>query len=201
MGDYGQLTKGVKHYDKGIRVPLIVAGAAGAAGVRHELISALDLFPTVLDWAGIGDRPPHEGRSFAPCCAGRDGDPWREIVVQSAYEAGNPCVWTLITDDGWRFTLYDQSPCGEMYHLAVDPVEQHNHYAHPDYAARQCELCERLIRAKMQGAKVQQFRNMPERNGRKIYASIWEQLPGSEEWLSMPVNAGKFNGLKTGCAE
>ncbi len=193
MGDYGQLTKGVKHYDKGIRVPLIVSGSAGMGGVCNELISALDIYPSMLDWAGIDERPPTEGKSFAPYCVGRKGQPWREIVVQSAYEEGNPCVWTIVTDEGWRFTLYDQSPCGEMYNLTDDPLEQHNLYANPAFAAKQSELCEQLIRAKMQGAKVQQYRNFPEINGRKTPVKLWDQIEGSDAWLNMPVKPENFD--------
>ena len=76
LGDHGLFTKGVKHYDMGIRCPLIVAGGpvtqpvqAGQRSrpVHDRLTCTLDFYPTFCDWAGVHEeaRPPLEGKSFA----------------------------------------------------------------------------------------------------------------------------------------
>jgi uncharacterized sulfatase len=67
-GDHGQAHVRGKQwlYDSGIRVPLIVRkpGGAGAGTVSEELVSLLDLAPTLMQWAGI-EPPPHlHGRSL-----------------------------------------------------------------------------------------------------------------------------------------
>ena len=66
-------------------------------------------------------------------------------------------------------------------------------WSNPDFSAKQCELCEQLIRAKMQGAKVQQYRNFPVINGKKVPVKGWAQIENSDAWLSMPVNPKKFD--------
>ncbi len=55
-------------YDRGLRVPLIVRfpgpGGSGAGTVRTDLISMIDLAPTVLSLAGIPTPKPMQGRAF-----------------------------------------------------------------------------------------------------------------------------------------
>jgi N-sulfoglucosamine sulfohydrolase len=59
-------------YDAGVRVPLIARwpGRAPAGGVTDELISFLDIRPTLLDFAGIVDPESTHGRSILPLLRG-----------------------------------------------------------------------------------------------------------------------------------
>jgi N-sulfoglucosamine sulfohydrolase len=79
-GDHGQAHARGKQwlYDSGTRVPLIVRkpDGAGAGKVSDDLVSLLDLAPTMMQWAGI-EAPPHlHGRSLDT------GTP-REFVVSA----------------------------------------------------------------------------------------------------------------------
>ena len=191
LGDHGMITKGVKHFDRGIRVPHIVWGGGITSGRRDELVCALDFFPTFMDWAGITDRPALEGRSFAPLCRGEPSpDPWPEIVVQSAGDGEGLAVWSLITDDQRRFTLYENAPFGELYHLDEDPEEAFNHYDDPAHTAERLQLSERLIRARMRGAHLQRVRNFPVVNGERQPAGLFAQLDDS--WLNHPVDPSRW---------
>ncbi|OIW33057.1 alkaline phosphatase-like protein [Coniochaeta ligniaria NRRL 30616] len=58
-------------YDSGVRLPLIIRQPRGAAGIRNpNLISFVDILPTLLDWAGetksLTTSSPRPGRSFLP---------------------------------------------------------------------------------------------------------------------------------------
>lgn len=70
MSDHGPTFQHGKMtlYDLGLRVPLIISGPGIAAdATRKELISELDLLPTLLEWCGLQaniDYPLH-GQSFA----------------------------------------------------------------------------------------------------------------------------------------
>src|SRR5439155_1553810 len=77
--DHGSMGHGRQLYEEAIRVPLLVAGpevgeggearaATGAAGGRRITTpaSGIDLFPTILDLAGLTPPPGLQGRSLAP---------------------------------------------------------------------------------------------------------------------------------------
>ena len=79
--DHGPLPRGKRWpYDAGIHVPLIVRGPGMEAGrVCEDLVSTVDLGPTVLSLAGI-EVPTHvQGRAFL----GRQAQPPREFIYAS----------------------------------------------------------------------------------------------------------------------
>ncbi len=165
LGDHGQITKGVKPYDKGIRCPLIVAGGGVQSAVISRLTCTLDFYPTFCDWAGIppDGRPPLEGKSFAGVCAGKDGgECWSEVSVAIG------STESVITDDGWRLTRFLDDNKGQMVNLKADPDEQHNLYADPAYADKRIELFERLINVMAHPRRVPHYRNMPLIDGVKV---------------------------------
>jgi N-sulfoglucosamine sulfohydrolase len=79
--DHGPLPRGKRWpYDAGIRVPLIVRGPGIEAGdVTNQLVSTVDLAPTVLSLAGL-DVPVHmQGQVFL----GPDAEESREYIYAS----------------------------------------------------------------------------------------------------------------------
>jgi arylsulfatase A-like enzyme len=182
LGDQGLTTKGSKHYDAGIRVPLIVAGggvtgAGTATGtVSDRLTCTLDFVPTFCDWAGVeaAARPPLEGRSLAPVCAGEDDPaPWSEISVASGG------VRSVVTGDGWRLTRFVAEGRGQMFDLNADPDEQHNRYEDPACADRRQALLERLVAVESRPARLVQYRNLPVADDK-----VWVTRPGGEHYLT-----------------
>ena len=164
MGDHGLIAKGTPHYDLGVRVPLLVAGAGISSNASDRLTCTLDFYPTFCDWAGIGDeeRPPLEGKSFASSAAGEpEAEPWREISVAFSQ------VESVITDDRWRLTRFVKSGEAQMFDLGQDPHEQCNLYRAPESAAKRQELLERLLLVAARPHTVPHYRNMPILEGRK----------------------------------
>ena len=92
--DHGLAYPGAKAtmYDRGIGVMLMLRGPGGFAGghVRDELVSHLDVYPTICDVADI-DRPSWlEGSSLVPLVTGqvdkvRD-EVFAEVTFHAAYE-------------------------------------------------------------------------------------------------------------------
>ena len=165
MGDHGLITKGVKHYDKGIRCPLIVAGGNVRKSVTDKLACTLDFFPTFCDWAGVDTniRPPLEGKSFAGICVGREEENlWQEVSVAIGRAE------SVITDDGWRLTRFLGEDKGQMFNLNDDPDEQNNLYYTHDHGKKRQELMERLVKAMSWPRLVPHYRNMPLVDGKKI---------------------------------
>lgn len=167
MGDHGLITKGVMHYDKSARVPLIVWGADIARGlVCDRLTTSLDLFPTLCQWGGADVLPPYEGRSLIPVLHGRpDPDPWSEITVQV------PGARSIITAEGWRLSLLARDTRGQMFDLVNDPKEQRDLYGRPESLAWQAELMARHAYAYMRPMDTWRYERLPICDGRRVIPS------------------------------
>lgn len=247
LGDHQLITKGVAHYDSGVRCPLIVAGGAiesgrvggirsgenrgvdGGAkgeGTNSRLVCSLDFFPTFCDWAGITHRPPLEGRSFADLRLAtehgvheegsglREGgyavptgkreavedleskwsgrsvvprdDGWPEITVESDHCPDvHQSVRSIISDDGWRLTLFDGDDYAEMFDLVADPNEAHNLFFDQRHVDRKLELLQRHARAYQRQAQTPQYANLPRAGGRRHYLvngmELGEEVPSYDD--------------------
>ena len=165
LGDHGQITKCAKHYDAGIRCPLIVAGGPVACGQADELVSTLDLFPTFCDWAGVEeeDRPPLEGLSMAARCRGREPAGTRDSLF-----VGGMGVASVLTADRWRLTRYPGANEGQMFDLGSDPDELQNLYDRPEHTDRKVELLEKLNAVARVNEQVPRYDNLALYEGRRF---------------------------------
>lgn len=73
-------------YDPGIEVALVMrAPGAPAGAVRDELISNVDLFPTLLEFAGLPAAENVHGRSFRGLLAGGEYEPNRFVFAEKTF--------------------------------------------------------------------------------------------------------------------
>jgi arylsulfatase A-like enzyme len=117
-------------YDTNVRIPLLLRypDGQGAGRVVPDLVTALDLAPTVLNALGYSDLiQSMRGRSLGPLAAGH-AVPGQDGVYLTE------CTW--MRKRGWRTPewkliqalepdIYGKPPV-ELYHLVDDPEEQHN---------------------------------------------------------------------------
>jgi len=116
--------------ENGINVPLIVNCPARVPGgrVSNRLLSCVDVFPTLLDLAGVADHPRMQGRSLIPALRG-SREAWRSEFF---YEHNFAHAWIPKTegvrDSRWKYTKYvsDKPPEEELYDLQADPLEERN---------------------------------------------------------------------------
>jgi N-sulfoglucosamine sulfohydrolase len=161
-------------YGPGLEVALIVRypGRGWTGGrVSTELISNVDVFPTVLEALGLSVPANVQGRSFAPLLDGRTDAPREAIFGEMTfhdYYDPRRCVRTahhhLIVNftaapgfmdpsQSWRPRTdpvvpakpkLDYHPIVELFDLEQDPYERVNVAGQPAYAAVQAELLSRL---------------------------------------------------------
>jgi arylsulfatase A-like enzyme len=142
LGSHGGLTdKGWHHFEEIQRIPLIVRLPGGRRGaVRHELVSLVDLYPTLMELAGVdsaGESLP--GRSLMPLLHDQDV-PWRDTAVVE-FNGVNSLATTMVTlrrgdlKYGWNCSSFD-----ELYDLATDPHETINLAGSPEYAQQLLDL-------------------------------------------------------------
>lgn len=110
IGDHGaQFSRGkATCYEGGLRIPMIVRwpGQVKPGTVRNELVSTVDILPTVIQAAVLPARASLPGRSLLPLAADRDV-PWREYLFaeRTAYHAASFFPQRTIRDEQYKLIL------------------------------------------------------------------------------------------------
>ena len=129
LGEHGIVESKGTPYEEAIRVPLVVRGPGVPVGESHDVVSLIDIAPTIASWAGAPIPDFVDGRSLEPVLAG-ETPPWRQAVLITHHHNrptrtdGPPAFNALRTHtmtyveyaDGWR----------ELYDLRDDPDQLHN---------------------------------------------------------------------------
>ncbi len=137
MGARWMATKHTSFYDETTRVPLVFSGPGiqGANRSVHGLVSLLDLFPTLCDYAGIGVPPSLDGCSLLPWLAGRaETSPHPYVVSQWHTEWGFTVEpGRMVRTPGFKYAHYREGDGEELYDLARDPGEVGTLVGQPAY--------------------------------------------------------------------
>ncbi|MEM6471413.1 MAG: sulfatase [Planctomycetota bacterium] len=114
-------------WEDGTRVPIIISAPGYARGQRcARSAELLDLFPTLLELAGLTPDGKQEGDSLVPLLK-NPGSDWDHPAITS-FGLGN----FSIRSNRYRFIQYvDGSK--ELYDLSVDPHEWKNLAPNPEY--------------------------------------------------------------------
>jgi arylsulfatase A-like enzyme len=115
-------------WDPGTKVPLIFAGPGVTAGQRcTQPAELLDLYPTLIELAGLPARDDLEGLSLAPQL--KDAATKRDRPAITSHNQGNHGV----RSEDWRYIRYADGS-EELYDMKKDPNEWTNLAADPAYA-------------------------------------------------------------------
>ena len=125
-------------YEGGLRVPAGITwpGRIEPGASSQRVLLTMDLFPTVLEAAGISYDGPLEGGSFLPTLLGQNQPPREEPLYFSRREGGTRyggLTIQAVRMGDWK--LLQNSPFSpqELYNLSDDPTEEHNLiHDHPD---------------------------------------------------------------------
>jgi arylsulfatase A-like enzyme len=122
-------------YDAGLRTPVLVRWPGAIVPQRRdELVSAIDLAPTILRACGV--RPPEvmSGVDLVQVAAGKldlkDRPVFGEVYVHSEVELNKPTrslVHRVVRQGEWKLILpVEPSSAAELYHITKDPMEEKN---------------------------------------------------------------------------
>lgn len=112
----------------GAGVPMIIAGPGIPAGVRcHKPVQLLDIYPTLLELAGLKADPGHEGHSLVPLLKNAEAE-WPHYA-RTSFGPGN----YAIVSEGYRYIQYNDGS-EEFYDCEKDPHEWYNVASDPKYA-------------------------------------------------------------------
>lgn len=145
-------------YDSLVRVPFVVAGHKGSAAgqVIDEQVRQIDIMPTILDLAGLGEDIPEtaDGRSLLPFIEGDALAPL-PAFIETCQNSHQPSSFYGVRYQGWKYA-YDaenSSVPEELYDLASDPEETKNlAKSMPQKAAEMRRLIEQHLQQGQQSA-------------------------------------------------
>jgi arylsulfatase A-like enzyme len=116
-------------WQRSTHVPLIFAGPGmrGANTPRNQPVTLLDLYPTLVDLAGLPKNSTNEGLSLRPLLENPKA-PRQPAVI--TFLKGNHAV----RDERWRYIRYNDGT-EELYDEHADPRDFHNLASKPEHAA------------------------------------------------------------------
>lgn len=135
-----------RQWEGGLRVPLFVSipGSRHKGVVNDTPVCTVDMFTTILDYAGVKCPDGVDGVSIRPLIKGR------RIASRPLYwhyphygnQGGDPS--SVIIEDDWKLIYYHEDGHNELYDLSTDVGEQN------DISSDNPAIVERMS-AKLQG--------------------------------------------------
>jgi len=121
FGEHGGLLHRGFLYDELLRVPLIMAGKGlPREEIREDMVSLLDLCPTILSYAGIDARTPFMGKDIL-----NPANLNERIEDEAVFAQYGNIRYTVRTRD-WKF-IKDMRPHHlKLFDLRNDPIETEN---------------------------------------------------------------------------
>lgn len=149
-------------HDSSIRVPTAFIGPGfDGGGQLRELVSLIDLPPTLLDAAGIPVPAHMQGRSILPLLRGDKVEWPKEVFVQISESQVGRCIRT----ERWKYSVKapDRDPVLDsaseqyeeefLYDLQADPYELTNLAGYESHAEVATALRERLIQRMLEAGE------------------------------------------------
>ncbi|MBI1357132.1 MAG: sulfatase-like hydrolase/transferase [Acidobacteria bacterium] len=168
-------------WEESCRVPLIFAGPGSRDNRTCDRpVELLDIYPTLIDLAGLPTRPELEGRTLRPLLEEPSAE-WDKPALTS-----NGPDKTSVRTERWRYTKYPDGE--ELYDHWQDPQEWDNLASSPAYADVKAELAALLPR-RTQTRKVLQYQDLPAEKKR-----LTELPPGRRH----KPDPDSWTGLKPG---
>jgi arylsulfatase A-like enzyme len=136
LGDHGLLFKGPMFYDSLTRVMLLAAGPGVEEGkVVTDVVSTVDIAPTVADIGGAEIFGGYHGQSLKPYMNGGDTSGLRNMAHIEWGLDKSRCGIDLdlrtVETERYRYTVELGSGDGELYDLQEDPHEMENRFSDP----------------------------------------------------------------------
>jgi arylsulfatase A-like enzyme len=157
LGEHGWYDKRWM-YEPALRTPMIMRwpGQIPAGAVDNHLVQNIDMAPTFLEVAGLGDSEGMHGRSLLGLMRGQSPQSWRDAIYYHYQEYNEGRISHRVAEhDGVR-TDYDKlirvyrHDAWEYYDLRSDPDELNNRIDDPLVAERVAKLKARLREFKLE---------------------------------------------------
>ena len=118
-------------YEGGLKVPTAMSwpGKIPAGSVAEQMNLSMDVYPTLLEIAGLEPRQPIEGRSFLPVMLGENAPAEERTLYFTRREGGTryggQSIYAVRKGD-WKLLQNSPYEPYELYNLIEDPQEKNN---------------------------------------------------------------------------
>lgn len=124
FGDHGDwFHRNFKLYDELIHIPLLFAGSSVAPGRSDDLVSLIDVAPTLVEYAGVPRPESFTGISKSPTLLGGTSEK-RPVVGSEVFGPHRQKVAIRSTD--WKYVSDFGTGERKLYNVCDDPGEQNN---------------------------------------------------------------------------
>jgi N-acetylglucosamine-6-sulfatase len=144
-------------YEEAIRIPMLIRypPAIKAGAKPEQMVSAIDLAPTLLEMAGMIPAEHLQGKSWLPIFNGSVNDWRKSILVEYYSDTVFPRILNMgykaVRNHRYKYIQYTElKGMDELYDLSNDPYELHNRINDPAMAAILNEMKDELNRLLLQ---------------------------------------------------
>lgn len=123
LGEHGEFTHGLLIYEPMLHVPMVIRApwTVATGGRRDDLVSLVDLAPTLAALAGVPAPASLDGRDLFGAAP-----PGGEAVYAESVFAAEEFAWAPLSAARRGSTKWIAAPRPERYDLDADPAESHN---------------------------------------------------------------------------
>jgi arylsulfatase len=139
LGDHGLAYKWLM-YDSIVHIPLMIRFPGSVQRPDHitDLVSLMDLGPTILEVAGIAVPTYMEGRSLMPYLKRENTRPRSTVFCEDNYQI-------MMRSQTHKLVYYIGQEAGEFYDLSADPDELYNLWDSPESAQVKTHMLTELL--------------------------------------------------------
>ncbi len=159
LGAHNLVYKGPWQLEETIRVPFIISSNKAEERVCQDVVSLVDIVPTILEYTGIGEEafdtrglrnhttPYLPGRSLMKYVENGEEIEKRPALVESDedYFGGKLYRSRVIIDGKYKLTIYPNNGGGVLIDLEKDPCELNNLYYNEDYLEIKSKITEKML--------------------------------------------------------
>jgi choline-sulfatase len=132
LGEHGLFYKQCS-YEGSVGVPVIVSGPGIPGNQRiHDPVSLVDMYPTIMDMAGLETEPNRPGESWLKLA--RDGSRTKDYAFAEFHGNFLRHDWFMLVRGDYKYTFYEKER-SSLFHLPSDPQELNDLAGNPEYGS------------------------------------------------------------------
>jgi len=135
LGEKSRFAK-MSLWGRSTRVPLIISGPGVKVGKTDSAVGLVDLYPTIVELAGLPKNLENSGQSLVPYLKGSGAE---RRYITTEYGKDN---FAVVNQD-YRYIRYADGS-EELYDLRLDPHEWNNLASDPNYSSIKQKLFQEI---------------------------------------------------------